>query len=780
MRYLVSGIILSCLLFWFIESSHPYAFLGGDNLTELLPGLLVGIKQMFSGTMPYYNMHHLAGVPLLEMVLFSFLYPLTILSYVISHGMLNNDFLMMEVFLGLHLILGFIAMFFLLKKMKVDNLVALLGGIAYPFSGYILMASVGWYHIGPLALFVPLIFLLQLNNLNGPSTKNTLLLGLVRGIYFYTGNLQYFIYTLFFEFLFIAFFILSRRPQDKMGARQPHAHWLPETISSETMKSIVVHYALSMVLTFILALPLGTITFLMSRGNSRGGTFALFRYLDTQCRLNVSPVDFVLGNIFPYPLYNSVEPLVPGLSAFGNVNYTGTIFFISSIFGVIVGIRKLRKHFLTRFPFFLLAVIAVLLSFGCLGLLYTIMVVVPFWNQLFMPFKLILYANFFIVLFGSQSLTLLLGRGRRWNIFRVALLIFFLSLTALQAYYSVDVQFSPYGVRSEMSHYLPQKALVEDLADGRIVAYSTGSKYSDEVMRRGENGAAVSETLTMQHVYASYYNLYTLGGYEPLQSSFQAATIPISRYGIANRAVDLDWLSEWGVKYLFVPYDSLQYHPELQGFATVKNLEDAGILVLENPDAKPIVFCEQDISPHFTLMNHGLEFSTYVSSPTECIVSLVHNENFKLIVNGENQDYSPDSLGRITFALPQGHSEVELVYDLPIFRLMFIVALVFAALFVAFFSLFRGLFSFLIQYAEQYKWIIAALVILMFLLSSVRVVLSINEILPLKDVAGCMLQGEVFAPRECVKANFKEDISIQRESIERISTPLLTSPEDIP
>ena len=69
---------------------------------------------------------------------------------------------------------GFVAMFFLLKRLKMDNLLALVGGIAYAFSGYLMLQSVDWYHLLDTALFLPLIFLLQLQNIREPSKKSAL------------------------------------------------------------------------------------------------------------------------------------------------------------------------------------------------------------------------------------------------------------------------------------------------------------------------------------------------------------------------------------------------------------------------------------------------------------------------------------------------------------------------------------------------------------------------------------------------------------------------------
>ena len=147
-------------LFGLLELTWPYTFLKDDNINQFLPVLIEGMRQLFDGTLPVFNHYQYMGSPLLEYGTYAVLYPPLILSYALAEYVFGNPFLTLELFVFIHIILGYCCMYFFLRSQHVRKLIALLGSLAFVFSGYALSASSSWYYVAPVLVFLPLLFYL--------------------------------------------------------------------------------------------------------------------------------------------------------------------------------------------------------------------------------------------------------------------------------------------------------------------------------------------------------------------------------------------------------------------------------------------------------------------------------------------------------------------------------------------------------------------------------------------------------------------------------------------
>ncbi len=772
-RYFILGIFLSLVFLIILQVAYPYAFLRDDNFSQFAPSLQIGLRQMFSGKMPYFNMHQLAGVPLLEMGYYQYFYPLTPVSYFISHFILNNDFLFIDIYVSLQLLFAFIATFFLLNKLRATQLISLMGGLAYAFSGYLIIGST-WSHLSATAIFLPLIFLLHLESFDKPSKRKILLLGIIRGMYFYAGNVQYFIYTAFFEFLFILLVIFRnlRRNTSQSTDSVPKSEMFAGGVgmSPDQLRKVFVGYALSLVLTLIIALPLGILIFRVSRDTVRSSTWGLVRYLDTQCTLSSHPMDFVFGNLLPYPFYSAREPHVfsslgSAPRSWGLIHYTGSIFFISLVVGAVMFFRRNGRWIFIEYPFLTLALIAAILSFGYRGLLNVLMIILPVWNSLFNPFKFALYSNFFIVLFGSQCLCVFLtGKNKPLrNKFLRVLFILFLILMLPHLYHSARTPFSYYSRQrpAETSHY-------QQFSDGRIIAYMTGSPFTLEALAERSSEPDLPDYFF--HLdFASYTGLYSLHGLQEPRSTSHVRAIPLPKY-LTGLRIDPEWLSEWGVKYIFLPYESLPYHPEFDNFPIMQDFEEERIIVLENPSVKPIVVCEDSSWLDFELLENGVSFTEESISDTQCTVSVVHNPNFHLTVNGESYVFFRDSLGRMTFTLSAGRNTVELMYRNRTFEHAVVLCLIIVVLFVILYAPLARAVGITLSYVETY-WKVALGFFLLFMLAlSLQTLRDINSHVPFNAAVGCLFDGgfHLEGVRSCVKRIYIRDIPAEQSALEDV------------
>ncbi len=292
-NFLIVGIIIVLLLFSFMEFLYPYNFSKDDNLVQFLPVLIEGSGQIFYGHFPSINLHQLMGSKIIEVGTYAVLYPPTIISYFISHYFFNNDFLLIEIFVLIHLIIGFIITYFLIDSKINDKVISLLASLAFIFSGYVIILSAAWYYVIPTIVFLPLI--LFLNDRLNSNKKYIFLLGISRGIYFYSGNAQYFAFTLFFEFLYMLINVYQNNQKNN-----------PEKIK---------RYIISIILTLLLTLPL-FLSQLKNVSVSNRGALVFLEYLFSQ---SSNLKDFILGSIFTYPIFKASSTIVTAPSSFLNI-----------------------------------------------------------------------------------------------------------------------------------------------------------------------------------------------------------------------------------------------------------------------------------------------------------------------------------------------------------------------------------------------------------------------------------------------------------------------------
>jgi len=755
-HYLLAGLVICTCLLLYAETISPYTFVKDDNYAQFLPSTLEGLHQLFSGTLPVLNSHQTAGLPLLQMSTYPVLYPLTWASYAIAN-LLGNEYLLFEIFVALHILLGFIATYILLRKTNTPAATSLIGAIGATMSGYLIIASSNWFYAAPTALYLPLMLLLAKTSFEKPEKKTAIISGIVRALYFLSGNLQYFVFTCFFELVYVALLALERNSTEQsQSARQ------------ET-NSRLAHYIASIAITAVLCLPLG-ILFVQNMGDSYGrmGLLGMRNYLLTPA---ADPVDFVLGNILPYPLYGARNTVASAPAAFSNIYYTGTILFLAALAAGAMLFKKHGKATLTKYPFATLAILATLLSFGIIGIIYLLMTIVPVWNKFSSPFKFTLYADFFIAAFGAQALAMLLEKisASKRTTCTAAITIVFVLAMILNVHYSSQVPYSDYH-----SQFPIDAGLFSDFRDGRVMDYSTGSYYAMPLRHlQNKSDAQYDESVFMTRDFATYYGLYSISGYEPLQSEYQVTKLPIRWDAPNDRSLPVGWLSEWGVKYVFIPCDSLKYHPELWKMPINTDYSDQGLLIAQNNQARPLAFCNKANNMEYNLTNNGMQITIQTDRADNCTATLVYNKNYGITINGKPATAAPDDLGRITFQI-QGNSAVQIRYEDRTLPYATVAAIVLLAILVLFYDTIVLLAASATGYAAQKKVakILAILVLAAFLFILAQELLKLSP----QVAFGCATENglELGSIKQCIKDALISENAIRPDitALNNISTPI--------
>lgn len=623
-RVFFFGLIISLLFFFFLEYQYPYTFLKDDNLNQFLPVILEGMQQLFNGHLPVWNPYQYTGSPLLEYGIYAVLYPLMILSYVISHYVTHNDFLLFEFFVLFHLIAGYCATFFLLRSRRIQPLLSLIGAIAFVFSGYALIASGSWYYVAPVLLFLPLIFLFH-DRLHGSRDLRTpLFLGAIRGLFFYAGNAQFFVYALLFEFLYFLFLYFRDRPA-----------FLP----------LFERYALSFLVTFIIALPLALAQAHAISDSTRQDLPLSSSFLSYSSH----PLDVLAGQFLPYPLYHSRSPFARSPSSFSEIYYAGTFFFLAALVGAGLLVRRHRSHFFLRMPpFFWLGCLSLLLSLGWKGIVYLLGFVLPFWSSFIAPFRFTIFTLFFFTLSGAFSLSEFLRWKHVLRYSRYLLVTIFILFMILMIHH-LRVS-APVGWSSRVDPVPLVFPASFDFGDERVLSLFPATH---------PDFTPLSKVAALTHNYPTYFKIFHIAGYESFPSRLIDKNIGIRAEALRGARLNLDTLAEYGVQWIVMPSNST-LDSALQKLPVAYH--DKQLLILQIIDAKSLVFADSVSVPN-TLMSNGFIFDTDFSDSQRVTVNTLYREDYTARIDGKRVDTFVDPLDRVTFDVPAGEHRVSLLYS---------------------------------------------------------------------------------------------------------------------
>ncbi len=157
--YAIAGgfaFLLAALIY--LEAAHPYYFTQDDNLHQCLPSMIQEMRAFFDdGVFPTWNPYQFLGFSTAEGAN-STTYPFTYLTYAFARYVLQNEVAFFEVYAAFHIIAGYFAAYFLLKKAGLNRPLSVLGSLSFVLSGFILIAGRSWYMWTTAALWYPLAF----------------------------------------------------------------------------------------------------------------------------------------------------------------------------------------------------------------------------------------------------------------------------------------------------------------------------------------------------------------------------------------------------------------------------------------------------------------------------------------------------------------------------------------------------------------------------------------------------------------------------------------------
>lgn len=370
------------------ELIDPFYFVHDDNHMQMFPRILAGLRLIFEGRMPFLDNYQHYGLPLFEAGLYACLDPLMIVSYVFSSFVFHNRYLTLDVYVVLCMFVGAIFYGYSLRILKIDALVGVSAIISFILSGFFFICARSWYPIVGIGCYMSvLLFFFLLAVRRNIDWKWFLGLGIARSIFFYAGNIQYFVFGIIIEF----FSYIAASFQLKQGYK------------------IFLSYLISVVFTIGLSLPL-----LIPEYLSVIQIPPSIRYVEPLTPGDGVPFNAFVSSFLPHPFTTTYHPI-----GWGNVHteqmtsmyHIGIVWMFAYFIGLLIYIRSGKAGF---GGLIILATALLFMSAGAVSILYTLKYYLPMVNKMRQAFKLFPFATLMIVLYGA----IVLSYVRKFLIFR--------------------------------------------------------------------------------------------------------------------------------------------------------------------------------------------------------------------------------------------------------------------------------------------------------------------------------------------------------------------------
>ena len=167
-----------------------------DPVRQQYPYRILAINDLKQGQLPKWNPYNFSGTPLMANIQTAAFYPLNILFWLLP------DASAWSILVLLQPILAGVFMYLYLKNLRLVESAAVLGGISFAFSGF-MVAWLTWNTIGHVALWLPLILLAKDKLLEKFRWRWGLVLVFAESAMLLAGHLQTAFYVVVFSTIYL-------------------------------------------------------------------------------------------------------------------------------------------------------------------------------------------------------------------------------------------------------------------------------------------------------------------------------------------------------------------------------------------------------------------------------------------------------------------------------------------------------------------------------------------------------------------------------------------------
>ncbi len=630
------GVLIALLL---LEKTYPYYFTQDDNLAVNLPSILEAYRSLFSGVFPTWNPHQYMGSPNTSLGYYALTYPFTLVSYWLARTALHNENATLEVFAFVHLLLGYCALYWAIRREGCRPSIAMLASSCCNISGYALIFSRTWFQFSPILLWTSLMVVCVQELVRGKvGWKWIAAFGATIGISAHVGFTQIWVYSVMLIDVVIVLLMFTGIVRVRLLIPCLAAHFVGLAIAAP----ILIPQMLA--------------------------TYNVTRYPE-----NTGIVSGLKGLFIPDSLSSSPHPMGWGKGyPIGEMYYSGTLFMVVAAI-LLLSLLAMRwgKRTAGRNVWFLCALLAFVLALGNRGLLWTGMTYLPGFNRFRFPFKFLGYIVLFSVVGGAVALERLM-RNKRWSEqIEVPLAIF---TWAVLAYHCTlcTAAFSIYN-------FQPFPGPDQDIAR-RLVP--EGDLYYPKVLPIRFSGGQTAEAFpyggvrspdphfvdSFMNEWATVYGAFNLSGYDPLVSVSPTVLRMVQH-------IDRDperALFEYGVKYVlqYDPPDPERSRPRTM--LTLRNstlvYQSDTVFLSELPLARPMAFSENQPETPLPVMFDGAGATittSVIPQGGRVVLNMLWRQEIQSHANGSKISATADDWGRIALNVPAGTKEVRVTFSPP-------------------------------------------------------------------------------------------------------------------
>jgi hypothetical protein len=633
----------------FIEYRRPYFFLQDDNRDYYLPYYIHNFRSLLNGSLAQFNFHQFLGIPSLAAGQTGALYPFTYIAVFLSKLFFGHYFAAIDIYVIFHLLVGALGMYHFVRFFDADPRAAFFAGITWPLSSYVFFASNSWIVVSVTAALFPWMLLLGFRLYKNPSRKALFLAIIPKLLLFYAGHIQYFIYSVIFEFVTILVYVITTSEKAKR-----------KISLFAFLRQHIEGYLYVLILSLPLLLPMWYQTTISASRNSK---LQFEDFFSDHFPLH----QLLLGFFFPFA--SADENTYAGCRNLLNLSHIGYIAIILVIFGFVWSMRARKKREkLSSVSFSVFTIPALIAFFWATSVIINLVIyIIPILNRFRWPFKLAFYLDFFLIIFASLVLSLIIKRiSASPTIKRVLVIGVMILQIANFVFLYAFMSYKDFGEHHGDPIPLEEKYKA-DLVGGRIISYGF-----DTWTFTPQNDHAYLTAPTLGFNYATFWGLDAFGGYEPLLPTanaevsmglFFTSIIP------PDTSLPISYFRDAAVKWYVVSNDKADEFFALYGEeGIVEKFSDENRTIFYDAKASPMVYSESGERKSYEVQRpdaNTLELNEDLEQPENIFFSYLYNPFFTAYVNGEEMPITEIDNLHFSISVPAGENHIEIKYQDP-------------------------------------------------------------------------------------------------------------------
>lgn len=662
--YLAFTIFITLLILIINECIHPYFFFCDDNLSSYFTQYTYTIDCLKSFELPLYNFHRFMGIEFLSHGQTGLFDPVMYISYGLSNLLFGHSFAMIDLMSIIHLIIGGVGMFLVIKKLSGNNPAASMGAISWSLNSFVFFLGRSWLVVILTASVFPYILLGSLYLLTKKDFKALVISAVPKIIcYMIVHHPQFFFYSVAADFVFVITYSIVTNKKESLK------------FFGKYMISIFI----SILSTVFLWFP--SLISIISSSNRESSYDSLSLLSDKQNLFTL-----ILGTMVPFLEDRSAVLISEEIQV--RLGHIGYLIIIIVVIYIATYRRHIKEHKQILF--------SVISSFVAMTLIFLYSGFPPFIKlQAYMPilsnfryiYKAMMFFHFFHILAGSLCLTVLMKSvWKNIKFLSTVLLTIHVLNFGLLYFICSPIQ---WGIPFDTD--IPFKDEAVDIIKSDRYASACFTLYGDP-----EKNIIFPDNYakSLAYNFSTYYGMDNYLGYDsiyPVEFAKQGnVTLNFDYKSIIELSPEnIDIMRSNGVRWYIVNEYDNEKHDK-----TVKSLNERGVIKKFTIGDRSIYFDEKApaLVNHsgnpldYSLTHNSINIKTHKDfSGGDISILYRYSGNFKTTIDGKIAAVSPamENMGMV-LNVPSGEHIIKIEYRDNIFTYTFICFIgTYALLFVA-------------------------------------------------------------------------------------------------